>query len=695
MDRNTSSLLSGRSTGEQWDAIIQSEMPLVLESSNWALIIAFLALLYQLVAVRLFRPYTMALFWLHSEEHRAWASDQFRVAMANTKTPISAMTAAPAYRVLVRSAGAEWRREKVLALLWLIGALVLTVIPFLIPVFQDRFIPTVQGVPGTSQDCRPVLNFTADWGISKFNRLLALDMLRTADQSGYNYNSTTAASVGLRGPKDRISLSMSCPHWAPVCDRTNPMRLDIDYWVKRSDLRIGSKTSSKDPEFGVLNTCYLPERHVRLLETTKDGREIYGMLYGWVNGSGFDNVTHIYTPLERFGYGYSLFSSYNSRGESEMWLPNKTLDHDGDRTILFYHLSTISNVGQSDDPLFRTNSTPTKGGYFLPMKAVIPIICNTTYSFCPEAGHCFPMNGSVGVLDYLDQHSPSSGAMTRAFLELIYLNTISTPFQSMAGNSESLLASQTLLDESMQIASQELSAHSELIRLALADRARLITAAERAASDWRKYDPIVADAGVLTKELGRQCQWTLLRDASGRVTTSARAIIIMSTVGGVLLLLTFSGPVLRALFWGQLSMFTLRWRMRTAAYLHRATVERGEDDRFWPGGVDDEWPVGKGVVDKVGLVHTSGGYHAVYRPDAELGRSPRGQIERTGVFKPTCTSTRPGRIKRLIQRFGLVGRRDKDAAFLIGYSVNGEQSEREVLSPQTPGLPPKRERLGR
>ncbi|KAL2192280.1 hypothetical protein P885DRAFT_48064 [Corynascus similis CBS 632.67] len=627
MDSNATRNFFASSTQEQWDAIIRSGMPLVLERNTWVFVISFLTLLYQLVAVRLFRPYSMALFWFHHEKNQEWYSDQFRVAMANTKTPISALTAPPAYRVLLRSAWTTRQRERILVLFWLFGALVLTVMPFLVPVLQGRFIPIVQGVPGSSQGCGPLLNFTTSFGQSRYHKLLALDMLKKVDLSGYNYNGTTAASVGLHNPKDRIFLSRTCPQWAPVCDRANPMTLDIDYWVKRSDFHIGNPNPSQDPEFGVLNTCYLPEIRLKYLTTVEDGNQMYGMLYGPVEKNGYEDVTLEITPGERFGYGYWLHSFVNSRNETELWRPNQTtLGHNGVRTILFYHFSSVSNLAQSDDPLFRTNNTrnnDTERFYY--DNPVNPVICNTTYSFCPVAENCLLFVDPIAISNFLEQSSTSRGDMAMAFLELIYLNIWFSPFYFMAVGGEAVLASQTLSRGSIQTAIQDLSGHSELIRLALADRARLIASAERAASGWRKYDAsaVAFDGENLTQALKQQCQWTLVSDPRGRVTTSTRAIIILSTVGGIPLLLTFTGPLWRFLFWRHLFVFTLRWRMRTAAHLHRTTIERGEDDRFWPGGVEDEWPVGKGVVDKVGLVFTGSGYHAVYRPDAELVRKPR------------------------------------------------------------------------
>ncbi|KAH7111889.1 hypothetical protein B0J11DRAFT_191629 [Dendryphion nanum] len=616
MNTNASIIFSTRDQVRQWDEVVKSGWPLVLKSSTWGIVVALITLLYHAVAVRLFRPYTMAVFWLYNEENRAWDADQFRVAMANANGPISAIACKPAYRTL-RFGNTRQKYERMLALLWLIGAFFLAIAPFFIPVFQAKTIPVLQGIPASSHDCMLGPYFDDTSAGIRYDKLLALDMLRTADLSGFNYSGTTAASVGLPNRKDQVSLSSSCPRWAPACDQSNPMSIDIEYWLKKSELRIGNLNTSEDLDFGVLSSCYIPERRVKPLTIHENGTQYYGFLYGKSDASNYSYVTHMYTPEERFGYGYTLFSVSNSRDERDNWHPNITLDHNGDRTILFYHLGTVHNEGQSKDPLFRTQNTPAYGNMYLPVKAIVPVMCNTTYAFCSKQD-CTSLNGSHAVWELVHQYEKHGQSTAMAFLALMGSNIIYPPLNFMTGSSESILAGRTLVDETVQKAPGEISSYSELTRLALAGRAMLVMSAERAASGWRRYTRDIPKAPVsMPDAVLQQCQWTLVRDAA-HITTSAPAILAISMVGGLVLLLTFIGPALRLLSWKPLFIFTIRWRLRTAAHLHRTTIERGEERRFWPGSVEQEWPDGSGFVENIGLIASDGGLHAVYRDDAQL-----------------------------------------------------------------------------
>ncbi|KAH6883912.1 hypothetical protein B0T10DRAFT_494023 [Thelonectria olida] len=199
---NTTSGIYSDDEMRDWDAIVRSGWLAVISSNSWAITIALITLLYQVVAVRLFRPYTMALFSLLSEDLRAWDVDQVRVVMANTRSPLTALLSKPAYRVLLSSVPTKRRLTKGIALLWLLGALLLAVIPFFLPLLLAREIPVVRGVPGSTDDCSPRLNFS-DWVAgARYNGLLSSDMLRSADVYGYNYSATNAASVGLSNNKD-------------------------------------------------------------------------------------------------------------------------------------------------------------------------------------------------------------------------------------------------------------------------------------------------------------------------------------------------------------------------------------------------------------------------------------------------------------------------------------------------------------
>ncbi|KAM0417007.1 hypothetical protein ACHAPT_012973 [Fusarium lateritium] len=608
---------------QKWDAIVRYGWPTAISSSTWAIAVALITLLYQAVAVRLFRPYTMSLFWLLSESHRAWDVDQVRVAMANTMSPQTALVSTPAYRCLGIT---KCRPAKGVALLWLLGALVLTVIPIFLPLLLARRIPVVQGVPGSIENCSPILNYSNWMARSQYDGLLAGDMLRFADIHNYNYSGLSARSVGLSNNKDRVAISSECPDWAPVCDRNNSFRIDVDFWVKQSDVGIGSKSSSGHAEFGVLNTCYKPEYRRKFLRTEEDGTDTYGLLYGTGSGTGGDEyVTEEFTPQERFCYGYDLFAHFNSSKPStvSIWEPNKTLAHDGDLTLLFYHIRLILSPTTSNDPVFATNSTPIGEAYRY-RRAIVPIMCNTSYAYCPGGREsCVSLGSSDAIGKYIDK-SRSRQSRDLGFLELMWINTWITLLSVIPGSSESVYASRTLSLGSTQLAPREISGHSEIVRLALASRMALLTSATRAVSNWRNYvsSKLPVWAVEATEEQLETCRLTLM-EAPGRITTSAWSILIVALIGGILLLLTFMGPLLRLIFWRQMCVSMIRWRLRTAPHLHRMTVERGDPSRFWPGGATDEWPTGKDSVDCVGLVKSYTGYHAVYRPDAQLRYVPK------------------------------------------------------------------------
>ncbi|KAH7231476.1 hypothetical protein B0J15DRAFT_575124, partial [Fusarium solani] len=626
MDNTTSGIYSDDRMS-QWNAIVRSGWPTVISSNSWAIAVALMTLLYQTVVVRLFRPYTMALFWILSEDHREWDIDQLRVAMANMRGPLAALLSTPAYRTLLGRGHKKGRLAKGIVLLWLFGALVLAVIPFFLPILLARGIPIVQGVPGSDDYCSPMLNFSNWTAEAQYGRLLTWDMLRLADIHGYNYSAMNAPSVGLLNDKDRVAISSDCPEWAPVCDRNNSLRIDIDFWIKRSELGIGSGAPSEYAEFGVLNTCYKLEYRRKFLRTEQDGTETYGLLYGTGAGTGgSEYVTDEFNAEERVCYGYDLFAHYNTSRNSNVtiWKPNDTLAHDGDRTILFYHIRNILSPSPSDDAIFGTNSTPIAGSY-LYRRAIIPVMCNTSYAYClGEAGDCVSLGGTEAVSEYIYNNSESGYSRGLGFLELMWVNTWKPLFFLITDTSESIYASRTLSLGSTQLAPREISGHAEIVRLALASRMLLLTSATRAVSGWRKYvsSGLPVRAVDATEEQLETCRLTLM-EAPGQITTTAWVIMVVVLIGGILLLFSFAGPLLRCIFWKWLCVYTIRWRLRTAPHLHRMTVERGDPSRFWPGGATDEWPTGRGCVDRVGLVESFTGYHAVYRPDAQLRYMPR------------------------------------------------------------------------
>ncbi|KAL6412938.1 hypothetical protein AUP68_02432 [Ilyonectria robusta] len=626
---NTASGIYPSDQVRRWNTIARYGWPMVISSSTWAITIALITLLYQAVAVRLFVPYTMALFSLLSEDHREWYVDQFRVAMANTKSPLGALASTPAQRSLLSSWRKRHRQAWGIAFLWLLGAIVLTVFPFLLPLVLARGIPVVQGVPGSVEFCSPMLNFSTWMASAHYDKLLSLDMMRSVDARGYNFSATNATSVGLPHDKDRVVISSDCPSWAPVCERNNSLRVDIDFWVKQSDSGVASKTASENAEFGVLNTCYKLQGRSKLLQKRADGADTYGLLYGTTNtASGTPYVTEEFTPAERFGYGYNLFAYSNTTRKSRqpVWEPNSTLAHDGDLTILFYHIGNILSPGPSDDPVFGTTSAPLNGSKtYIYTHGIIPIICNTSYTYCPsQDGDCVSLRGNDAVSEYVYKHENSSNRASLGFLKLMWINTWIPLFHVITGSSESVYASRTLSLGSTQLAPRDISGHAEIVRLALTSRMLLLTSANRAVAGWLKYvSPGLPVWTVdVTEEQLATCRLTLM-EQRGKITTSAWVILIIVLTGGVLLLLSFTGPLLRYFFWKRLCVFTIRWRLRTAPHLHRIALERGDPSLFWPGDATDEWPTGRGFADRVGLVETFTGYHAVYAPDAQLRYAPK------------------------------------------------------------------------
>jgi hypothetical protein len=629
-----------------WNTIARYGWPVVVSSNTWAITVALIALLYQAVALRLFLPYTMTLFSLLSEDHREWDVDQFRVAMANTKNPLGALVNTPAQRSLFNSWRKRHRQAGSIAFLWFLGAIVLAVFPFLLPLALARGIPVVQGVPGSTKYCSPMLNSSTWMASAHYDKLLSLDMMRSVDAYGYNYSATNAKSIGLPHAKDRVAISSSCPMWAPACESNNSLQVNINFWVKQSDLGIASKTASENAEFGMLNTCYKLQGRSKLLQKREDGADTYGLLYGTASSgtSGTPYVTEEFTPMERFGYGYNLFTYFKTTRESRQsaWEPNSTLAHDGDLTILFYHIGSILSPSPSDDPIFGTTSAPINGSEtYIYTHGIIPVICNTSYAYCPgQDGDCVSLRGNDAIGEYVYKHENSSNRESLGFLELMWINTWIPLFHTLTGSSESVYASRTLSLGSTQLVPQLISGHAELVRLALMSRMLLLTAANRAVSGWRKY--VSPGLPMWTVDASEEqlatCRLTLMEE-QGKITTSAWVIFVVVFIGGILLLVSFTGPLLRYFFWKRLCVFTIRWRLRTAPHLHRIALERGDPSLFWPGDATDEWPTGRGCADRVGLVETCTGYHAVYAPDAQLRYKPKHSSRRADEMDLTGSSS--------------------------------------------------------
>jgi hypothetical protein len=636
-----------QSSADRWNTITRSAHPYVLTLTNWTILSALLTLLYRTVATRLFKPYSMLIFKLLSEDRRDWQVDQLRVAIVNSGGPLGVLLLQPVWRTVfggLRRGGVKRARERWVAVIWWVGGLVFSIAPLTVPFIMTRAIPSVSGVPGSvsmvtggksaADQCAGSVAFLPDTPgnpNARYDTLLALDMLRQADSYGFNYSATSAQSVGLNMTKDRVFLSANCPEWAPVCDQTNPLRVDVDYWLRLSDLKIGVDKEAEDVEFGVLNTCYKVESHTKYLYEDGEGDSVYGLMYGGDGIADFPNVTAILRRQEVFGSGYSVRSYFNATGLVDStglgWAPNDTMAHDGDLSLLIYHLGAVHTIGfSSADPLFATKTPPltfNNISIYQALKITVPIMCNTSFSIChtnkPES--CDLISGMMALTEYADAMDAGIGsAIKKGFLQLMGAETGIPLLAYLADTSDSVLASQTLEMGTMQPAPGWASGHAEIVRLVLAGRMKLATAAVRASSNWYQYAPSMDGILLYTgPALQAMCTATLIED-SAYITTSLFPLLAILGVGILAILLTFTGPIWRRLFWKHLGVFTMRWRLRGVGQLHRTTVE---GEASW-GKVVDEWPEGKAVVAGVGLVGDEvTGYWAGYGKGAVLMYKPR------------------------------------------------------------------------
>jgi hypothetical protein len=225
----------------------------------------------------------------------------------------------------------------------------------------------------------------------------------------------------------------------------------------------------------------------------------------------------------------------------------------------------------------------------------------------------------------------SSDSITKGFFNLMALETDIPIMFTVAGTPDSVLASHSLSLNALQYAPGEIRGSAELIRLALAGRTRLITAAHRAASTWRKYVPSDTGSEILVKssapDLKALCGVTLIEN-SDKVTISGTRLIGLLVVLLFIVSASFSGPIWRFLFWQWTGELAIRWRSRGAGQMHRMVHEKGDHAKFWSDS-DKQWPKGTAKVEKFGYVvrdDEKGRYHPAYSQDAILVRNRRSEI---------------------------------------------------------------------
>jgi hypothetical protein len=255
-------------------------------------------------------------------------------------------------------------------------------------------------------------------------------------------------------------------------------------------------------------------------------------------------------------------------------------------------------------------------------------MCNTTFEACHN-GECTPLNGTVALEKYVIRMQ--SDAVTKGFFDLMSLETSLPLLFSVAGTPDSVLASHTLSLNALQYAATDLRGYAEIVRLALTGRTRLITAAHRAASTWRKYLPSGATSENLLKssspDLKALCGATLI-DNSDMVTIAGIPFLTLLFVLLAIVSLSISGPLWRWLFWSWTDDLVIRWRSRGVGQMHRMVHEKEDASKLWYDA-DKQWPRGRTDVEPFGLIlrkDEKSGYHPVYSPEAVRVKIRRHEI---------------------------------------------------------------------
>jgi len=597
-----------------------------------------------MLAGRLFRPYGMVIFkWLLPETRRRWDTDQLRVAIVNISSPMNALLSKPVFYQLFRNlknkSTVNRSKERLAAFAWAVGSIIFVAGPVVLSSFLAFLIQTVPGTPGSTEICAAYLLQTsynksgsetdilaaerkASNAEYSHDRKLADDIWRTVDNTGYNYSALDARTAGMPNYKDKVFVSSECPPWTTVCDPKNTLYMGVEYWVQPSDLGIAITRDEDNVQFGVSTTCYKVLTHARLLNATNTTvpQQQYGLLYGISRPPEYpdnEDVTEIFTFAEAYGKGYFLTGPYFNTNRTHFtagWTPNDTMSHDGDLVLNIYHVAGVYNpsVDSSNDSIF---ATPGPAGFGTPLRFTIPILCNTTYSVCDMNENCTTLNGTSALNDYSVKAS-SGSSMVRGFLQLMGVETYFPLISTLSVSADAIFASKTVFRGNIQ-SSPNISGHSEILRLILAGRTKLVTAAVRAAATWQSY--LVSTDDVFTiqnDDLDSMCAATFIGNNTN-LTVSGYNLIVLPIAIVVLILFTYTEGLWRKVLWKHLYKFTIRWNLRTVGQLHRIAVEK--EGRTWTVKTVEEWPEGEGEVDPVGLVgNFTGSYHATYDKNAVM-----------------------------------------------------------------------------
>ena len=376
-------------------------------------------------------------------------------------------------------------------------------------------------------------------------------------------------------------------------------------------------------KFGVATQCY------KVIDKTQELApppnvtwpfRVFGLLYGPIEGLAdvvYPNLTERIIREEAHGRGYNVHTysvlqeDSSIPGDQSPWTPREDLHHDGDISLLIYHLGATYALEFGEDPLFQTvplNKSSSAGsnwvddnperivswrGYdlFKPATQTVSVLCNTTYKLYDakfigkESGHYVELGGYKKLRAFVENLKNDTNRVADpprlGFLELLADIAHFSGIEVSSAAPNGVLANNLLLsdviqqfDFKIQRFLDEISGQKELTRLFLSTRTRFILAARRAVlNEWMvpflqlgfHFDEVVLSSE--NENLTAMCRATLIPDSDFK-TTTARPWVIAACVWFVTVLLTYSAPVIRKFGWGLADEIERKWMLRKAGSLY-------------------------------------------------------------------------------------------------------------------------------
>ncbi|PVH80429.1 hypothetical protein DL98DRAFT_588534 [Cadophora sp. DSE1049] len=301
------------------------------------------------------------------------------------------------------------------------------------------------------------------------------------------------------------------------------------------------------------------------------------------------------------------------------WRPREDLRHRGDISLLIYNVGAVYALEPGDDSMFATiptvplnmtefqvkdwadqnieNRTEWNGRQlFKSRRQTVSVICNTTYGICDninipeESGYCLNLGGWQKVQAFADRLENASAGQNvspsarEGFIDLMADIAQYSGMKESAEVINGVLANDLQVDFKIQRFLDQISGHRELTRLFLSTRTRFILAARRAILiEWfERLEQMCFHASdidgtvVGSTDLSAMCEATLIPDPNFK-TTTARPWIITACVWLVVVLLTYSTPILRKLRWSWVEDIKQSWSSKRAKKLHHQLTKGSID----------------------------------------------------------------------------------------------------------------------